>query len=151
VSIDKRMVAKIAGGGVAALAATAIWAAASALADPATPVPPAPDTVNQAAPGPVPHLSSPSNLPPGTSDDPVDGTEPAGVSYARQVWEAIQDHDINWSQGLILLAQRPMDPNATPPPGVAAGPQQPGPNPPPPGVAAGPQQQPGPNPPPPPR
>lgn len=148
-SIDKRMVVKIAGGGVAALAATAIWAAPSALADPVTPVPPTPDTVNQAAPGPVPHLSSPSNLPPGTSGNPVDGTEPAGVSYARQVWEAIQDHDINWSQGLILLAQRPMDPNATPPPGVAAGPQQPGPNPPP-GVAAGPQQ-PGPNPPPPPR
>ena len=153
-SIDKRMVAKIAGGGLAALAATAISAAPSALADwpwPApAPPPPAPDTITQAAPGPVPHLSSPNNLPPGTSDNPVDGTEPAGVSYARQVWEAIQDHDINWSQGLILLAQRPMDPNATPPPGVAAGPQQPGPNPPPPSVAAGPQQ-PGPNPPPPPR
>lgn len=131
-SIDKRMVAKIAGGGVAALAATAIWAAPSAPADPATPIPPAPDTVTQAAPGPVPHLSSPSNLPPGTSNNPVDGTEPAGVSYARQIWEAIQDNDISWRQGLILLAQRPMDPNATPPPGVAAGPQQPGPNPPPP-------------------
>ena len=131
-SIDKRMVAKIAGGGVAALAATAIWAAPSAPADPATPIPPAPDTVTQAAPGPVPHLSSPSNLPPGTSNNPVDGTEPAGVSYARQIWEAIQDNDISWRQGLILLAQRPMDPNATPPPGVAAGPQQPGPNQPPP-------------------
>jgi hypothetical protein len=132
VSIDKRMVAKIAGGCVAALAATAISAAPSALADPATPPPPAPDTVNQAAPGPVPHLSSPNNLPPGTSDAPVAGTETAGVSYAKQVWEAIQDHDISFGQGLILLAQRPMDPNATPPAGMAAGPQQQGPNPPPP-------------------
>jgi hypothetical protein len=126
------MVAKIAAGGLAALAATAISAAPSALADPATPPPPAPDTVTQAAPGPVPHLSSLNNLPPGTSVDPVDGTESAGVSYARQVWEAIQDHDLSWGQGLILLAQRPMDPNARPPAGVAAGPQQPGPNPPPP-------------------
>jgi resuscitation-promoting factor RpfA len=132
VSIDKRMVAKIAGGGVAALAATAIAAAPSALANPAAPAPPAPDTVTQAAPGPVPHLYNPNNLPPGTSANPVDGTESAGVSYARQVWEAIQEHDISWGQGLILLAQRPMDPNATPPAGLAAGPQQPGPNPPPP-------------------
>jgi hypothetical protein len=132
VSINKRLVAKIAGGGVAALAATTISAAPSALADPDTPVPPAPDTVTQAAPGPVPHLSSPNNLPPGTSNDPVAGTESAGVSYARSVWEAIQDNKITWRQGLILLAQRPMDPNATPPPGFAAGPQQPGPNPPPP-------------------
>ena len=97
-----------------------------------TPPPPPPDTVTQAAPGPVPHLYNPNNLPPGTSPTPVDGTESAGVSYARQVWEAIQDNDISWGQGLILLAQRPMDPNATPPPGVAAGPQQSGPNPPPP-------------------
>ncbi len=132
-SIDKRMVAKIAGGGVAALAATAISAAPSALADsPHAVPPPPPDTVTQAAPGPVPHLYNPNNLPPGTSATPVDGTESAGVSYARQVWEAIQDNDISWGQGLILLAQRPMDPNATPPPGVAAGPQQSGPNPPPP-------------------
>lgn len=131
-SIDKRMAARIAGGCAAALAATAISAAPSALADPATPPPPAPDTVNEAAPGPVPHLYNPNNLPPGTSPTPVDGTETAGVSYAKQVWEAIQDHDITFGQGLILLAQRPMDPNATPPAGVAAGPQQQGPNPPPP-------------------
>ena len=132
-SINKRMVAKIAGGGVAALAATAISVAPIALADsPMPPQPPPPDTTTQAAPGPVPHLYNPNNLPPGTSANPVDGTEPAGVSYARQVWEAIQDHDISWGQGLFLLAQRPMDPNATPPPGVAPGPQQQGPNPPPP-------------------
>src|ERR1700724_191038 len=100
------MAAGIAGGCAAALAATAISAAPSALADPATPPPPAPDTVKQAAPGPVPHLYNPNNLPPGTSPTPVDGTETAGVSYAKQVWEAIQDHDITFGQGLILLAHR---------------------------------------------
>jgi hypothetical protein len=127
VRIDKRMVAKIAAVGAGALAAGVV-SAPGALADPSTPVPPPPNTVDQAAaPGPVPHLSSPQNLPPGTSDTPVDGTEPAGVSYARSIWDAIQDNSISWRQGLILLAQRPMDPNATPPAGLAAGPQAPGP------------------------
>jgi hypothetical protein len=131
VSIDKRTVAKLAGVGVGALAA-AIVSAPAALADPPTPAPPPPDTTDQAAPGPVPHLSSLQNLPPGTSATPVDGTESAGQAYAQSIWEAIQDHQISWKQGLILLAQRPMDPNATPPPGVAAGPQPPGPAAPPP-------------------
>lgn len=130
-SIEKRMVARIAGVGAGALAAAMICAP-SALADPPAPVPPPPDTTDQAAPGPVPHLSSLQNLPPGTSATPVDGTESEGASYAQSIWEAIQNHDINWKQGLFLLAQRPMDPNAPPPPGVPAGPQPPGPAPPPP-------------------
>jgi hypothetical protein len=132
VSIDKRTVAKLAGVSAGALAA-AVISAPGAQADPPNPAPPPPSpTTDQAAPGPVPHLSSPDNLPPGTSATPVDGTESAGVAYARSVWEAIQDHNITWGQGLILLAQRPMDANATPPPGVAAGPQPPGPPAPPP-------------------
>lgn len=127
-SIDKRMMAKIAGGAVAAIAASAIAAAPSALADPDIPAPPPPEPVAQAAaPAPVPHLMSPENLPPGTSDDPVPGTESAGVSYARSIWEAIQDRDITWRQGLFLLAQRPMNPNARPPAGLSANPQQQGP------------------------
>ena len=131
-SIDKRMVAKLVGVGVGALAA-AVVSAPGAQADPPSPAPAPPlDTTDQAAPGPVPHLGSLNNLPPGTSATPVDGTESAGEAYARSVWEAIQDHDITWGQALVLLAQRPMDPNATPPPGVAAGPQPPGPVAPPP-------------------
>lgn len=131
-SIDKPLVAKIVGVGAGALAA-AMVSAPSAPADPQTPVLPPPETVNQAAaPAEVPHLMSPQNLPPGTSAEPVEGTESAGVSYARSIWEAIQDHNIDWRQGLVLLAQRPMDPNAAPPPGLAAGPQEPGPAPPPP-------------------
>ena len=131
-SIDKRRAATVAAVGAAALAA-AIMSAPAAVADQDAPAPPPPGAVDQAAaPAPVPHLSSPENLPPGTSDTPVDGTESAGVSYARSIWEAIQDHDISWRQGLVLLAQRPMDPDAAPPPGLAAGPQQPGPAAPPP-------------------
>ncbi|MBV9515883.1 MAG: dopamine receptor D4 [Mycobacteriaceae bacterium] len=130
--MDKRRAATVAAVGAAALAA-AIMSAPAAVADQDAPAPPPPGAVDQAAaPAPVPHLSSPENLPPGTSDTPVDGTESAGVTYARSIWEAIQDHDISWRQGLVLLAQRPMDPDAAPPPGLAAGPQQPGPAAPPP-------------------
>ncbi len=137
-SFDIRMAGTIAGTGVAAFAAAMMWAP-NAAADSETPVPPPPDTVNQAAPPtPVPHLTSPDNLPPGTSDEPVPGTESAGTAYARSVWDAIQDHDITWRQGLILLAQRPMNPNPTPPAGLAAGPQQPGPAVPPPMPEPGP-------------
>lgn len=129
-SIDLRTTAKIAGAGVAALTA-AVICSPHALGDPPTPVPPppAPDAAAQAAPPPdgMPHLSSPDNLPPGTSDDPVPGTDSAGEAYAKEIWHAIQDHDITWRQGLVLLAQRPMNPNAAPPPGLSAGPQQPGP------------------------
>lgn len=127
-SIDKRIMAKIAGGGVAVLAASAIAAAPSALADDTAAPPPPPEPVAQAAaPAPVPHLMSPENLPPGTSDDPVPGTESAGVAYAKSIWQAIQDHDITWRQGLLMLAQRRMDPNARPPAGLSANPQQQGP------------------------
>jgi hypothetical protein len=126
----------IAGVGAAALASVMICTPIAA-ADEPTPVPPPPpaqgDTVNQAAPqGPVPHLSSPENLPPGTSDEPDPGTRSPGSAYAHSVWEAIQNHDISWGQGLVLLAQRPMNANATPPPGLSAGPQEAGPAAPPP-------------------
>ncbi len=131
--IDIRTKAKIAAAGVAGLAAV-MFSAPNAFADPQTPdttvPPPPPDAVAQAAP--VPHLPSPDNLPPGTSDTPVPGTPSPGAAYAKSVWQAIRDHDITWREGLILLAQRPMNPNAAPPPGLAAGPQDPPPADPPP-------------------
>ncbi|MBV8929200.1 MAG: dopamine receptor D4 [Mycobacteriaceae bacterium] len=102
--------------------------APSALADPEDPTPP--------PPGEVQHLSSPQNLPPGTTDDPGP-PQSAGLSYLQEVWYAIQSHDITMGEAMLLLAQRPMDPNATPPPGLAPGPQ------PPPGPAPGPQPPPG--------
>jgi hypothetical protein len=130
------MVAKVAGVGAGALAA-AMFFAPGALADPDTPAPPPPDTIDQAAApaaqAPVPHLYSPENLPPGTSDAPVGEPQGPGTTYAHEIWHSIQTQDITWRDGLLmLLAQRPMNPNATPPPGVAAGPQQQGPAVPPP-------------------
>jgi hypothetical protein len=122
----------------AAACAAAVITAPSALADDPTPAPPPPDVVNQAAatdappaaPAEVPHLSSPQNLPPGTTDIPVN--EGPRTSYLRGIWHAIQDQDLTWKDGLLMLAQRPMDAGSAPPPGVAAGPQQPGPLEPPP-------------------
>lgn len=124
----------------AAACAAAMLSAPTALADDPTPVP-QPDIVTQAAatealpaaaPAEVPHLSSPQNLPPGTTDVPVN--EGPRTSYLRGIWHAIQDQDLTWQDGLMMLAQRPMTANATPPPGVPAGPQQPGPLAPPPPI-----------------
>jgi hypothetical protein len=133
VRIGIRRIGMSAGVGIATLASATIWTA-TATADPATPVPPPPpppgpgDVVTQAAPaGPVPHLSSPDNLPPGTSDSPDPDQLSPGSAYAHSIWDAIQNHDISWKEGLVLLAQRPMNANATPPPGLSAGPQQAGP------------------------
>jgi hypothetical protein len=122
-----RTAAKGAGVGVSVLAAAMILAS-GALADPPSPdvpVPP-PDTANQAAAPPegVPHLSSPDNPPPGTSDTPVPGMDGDGEAYAKEIWHAIREHDITWRQGLFLLSQRPMNANARPPAGLATGPQQ---------------------------
>ncbi len=134
--------------GLVAACAAAMISAPTALADqPAPDVPPAPDVVNQAAaatdappaaaappaadppvpaaPAAVPHLSSPENLPPGTTNTPIN--EGPRTSYLRGIWTAIHSQDITWRDGLLMLAQRPMDPGATPPHGIPAGPQAPGP------------------------
>ncbi|MCW2649829.1 MAG: hypothetical protein QOE41_1699 [Mycobacterium sp.] len=108
------MAAFCAAGAIAGL----IMTAPSALAEPDIPSPPA------AADG-VPHLSSPENLPPGTADAPAGPPEAHGLSYLRELWHAVQTQDISGKDAaILLLTQRPMDPNAAPPPGVAAGPQQ---------------------------
>lgn len=91
-------------------------------------VPPAPagvPTVLAAAPLPdgVPHLPSPSNPPPGTSTEPV-GTSNPNVSYLKQLWQAVQNHQIDKNELLLALAQRsftgpiPVDASA-PAPGQA--------------------------------
>lgn len=106
----------------------------SALADPPTPAPPppAPSIATQAGstdaaapPDGVPHLMSPDNLPPGTSDQPVGPPEGPGLTYLRELWHAVQSQDISKRDALLLLTQRPMDPNSAPPPGLAPGPQPP--------------------------
>ena len=106
----------------------------SALLTPA-PMPgpgPAPDGTVQAAPNdpPIPpdgvsHLSSPENLPPGTTDTPPDGGQPRTLGYLRDLWHAVQTQEVSGRDALLLLTQRPMNPNAAPPPGMSANPTPP--------------------------
>ncbi|MCX2929837.1 hypothetical protein ORI20_06115 [Mycobacterium sp. CVI_P3] len=75
-----------------------------------------------AAPAPVQHLSSPDNLPPGTTAD----TPPQGrLSYLRDLLHAVRTQDVSGSDALLLLTQRPLDAGATPPPGMSASPSGP--------------------------
>ncbi|MGB5112862.1 MAG: transglycosylase family protein [Mycobacterium sp.] len=72
---------------------------------------PAMGIVNQAISGQlpvpadgVPHLLSPESLPPGTTMDPnaLPPTRP-NVSYLRQIWNAMQDHQITGKDALIAV------------------------------------------------
>ncbi len=98
-----------------------------AAADPALPAPP---------PAEVPHLLSPENLPPGTSDVPLDPPQSRGTSYLRDLWHAVQTQDISGKDAILLLTQRPLDANAMPTNGLPAGPQAPLPDAPPPDAPA---------------
>ena len=72
----------------------------------------------------MPHLASPDNLPPGATMDPgaTDGDGP-NVSYLKDLWQAVQNHDISGKDALIMgLAQRGMN---TPYPDQAPGPNVP--------------------------
>jgi hypothetical protein len=106
-------------------------APASAVLPGPVPAPPAPvDAAALAAPAPggpaeVPHLFSPENPPPGTSTTPVAPSGSRGLSYIRDLWHAVQTQEVSGGDALFLLTQRPLDPNATPPPGMPAGPQAP--------------------------
>jgi hypothetical protein len=100
----------------------------AAAGDPALPAPP---------PAEVPHLSSPQNLPPGTTDVPVDPGRSGRGSYLRDLWHAVQTQDISGKDAAILfLTQRPMDANAMPTNGLPTGPQAPPGTPPPLGAPA---------------
>jgi hypothetical protein len=92
---------------------------------------PAFDAANQAASGQLPtlpdgtpHLASPDALPPGSSMDPaVKGTDSPNVSYLKDLWQAVQNHEISGKEALIMgLAQRNMN---TPIPEQAPGPNVP--------------------------
>jgi hypothetical protein len=93
---------------------------------------PAPDgTVQSAAAAPatppdgMQHLSSPENLPPGTTDTPPDADQPRGLTYLRDIWNAYQTQEVSGKDALLLLTQRPMDADAVPPPGMPANPTPP--------------------------
>jgi hypothetical protein len=100
----------------------------AAPADPAVPTPaPAAGTVQTAAapatpPNGVPHLSSPENLPPGTTDTPDPQSR---GSYLRDLWHAYQTQEISGRDALLLLSQRPMNPAPAPPPGMPVNPTPP--------------------------
>lgn len=111
--------------GLATFAVTAaVLTAPAALADPADTAAPAdPGTSVQAAPAAVaappaevPHLTSPQNLPPGTTDTP--DQQSRGLGYLRDLLHAIRTQDVKPSDALLLLAQRPMSTNTAP--GVSA-------------------------------
>jgi hypothetical protein len=85
----------------------------------AVPAGPAPDgTVVVAGPAPegVPHLPSPDSPPPGTSTDPGQAGNP-NVSYIKELWNALQNEEIDRNDLLLALAQRSF---TAPVPGDAA-------------------------------
>ena len=56
-----------------------------------------------------PHLSSPENLPPGTTDDRRRAApQSPNVTYLKELWHAIQTQDITGSDALLALTQRPL-------------------------------------------
>jgi hypothetical protein len=96
--------------------APAFDAANQAMTDPAAALPTLPDG--------VPHLASPDALPPGSTMDPsANGTDSPNVSYLKDLWSAVQNHEISGKEALIMgLAQRNMN---TPIPEQVAGPNVP--------------------------
>ncbi|MDT5208283.1 MAG: resuscitation-promoting factor RpfA [Mycobacterium sp.] len=115
---------------------------------PLPPAPPAPDPLNAVnIPGPVldaanqattdpaaalpvlpdgvPHLASPDSLPPGSTmdQDANSADDSPNVSYLKDLWQAVQSHDISGKEALIMgLSQRGMN---TPYPQQAPGPNVP--------------------------
>jgi resuscitation-promoting factor RpfA len=97
------------------------------------------DVANQAVSGEVPavpaalpHLSSPDNLPPGTTETPADPIDRPNLTYLKELWHAVQTQDISGNDALLALAQRPLnaqDPNAPVPPPAPADPLLPAPAP----------------------
>jgi hypothetical protein len=93
------------------------------------PAPPSAATVQSAdtgaatlPPNGMPHLASPDALPPGSTMVPQDNDSP-NVSYLKDLWQAVQDHEISAKEALVMgLAQRGMN---TPYPDQAPGPNVP--------------------------
>ncbi|MDT5197516.1 MAG: resuscitation-promoting factor RpfA [Mycobacterium sp.] len=91
---------------------------------------PAFDAANQAVsgglptpPDGIPHLASPDAPPPGSTMDPNANPDSPNVSYLKDLWQAVQSHDISGKEALMMgLAQRGMN---TPYPDQAPGPNVP--------------------------
>ncbi|WP_319450086.1 MULTISPECIES: hypothetical protein [unclassified Mycobacterium] len=152
----------------ASVPAVALFVAVSASADPAAPaVPPGPNpapAVVAAAPAPGPlappdgdgatppvpdqlptppngisHLASPDAPPPGSTMNPEEADRDSpNVSYLKDLWQAVQNHDISGKQALLMgVAQRGMNtpyPDQAPGPNVPTSPVDPAAAPPPPAL-----------------
>src|SRR5882757_1252209 len=152
----------------ASVPAVALFVAASASADPPVPAPvpgpnPAPFQVAAAtAPGPlapphgdasippapdqlptppngISHLASPDAPPPGSTMNPDEADRDSpNVSYLKDLWQAVQNHDISGKQALLMgVAQRGMNtpyPDQAPGPNVPTSPVDPAAAPPPPAL-----------------
>jgi hypothetical protein len=72
----------------------------------------------EAAPAATPHLPSPENLPPGTTQT---APERRTLGYLRDIWNSVRTEDVTMSDMLFLIAQRPMtaEPPAAPSPVTA--------------------------------
>jgi hypothetical protein len=84
----------------------AVFAAPAAAADPVDPAAPEPAVVVDLTPADgVPHLPSPDNLPPGTTQAAPEGPN---TSYLRYLWQAVHTPGVTLSDALLLIAQRPL-------------------------------------------
>lgn len=54
----------------------------------------------------MPHLPTPENLPPGTTQAPSEGSK---LGYIRDLWYAVRTQDVTMSDAVLLFTQRPMD------------------------------------------
>ncbi|WP_235672910.1 hypothetical protein [Mycolicibacterium hodleri] len=76
-------------------------------------------------PNGIPHLASPDAPPPGATMDPnaAGPADSPNTSYLKDLWQAVQNHDISGKEALIVgLSQRGMN---TPIPAQAPGPNVP--------------------------
>ncbi len=75
-------------------------------------------------PNGIPHLASPDAPPPGSTMDPTAaGDDGPNTSYLKDLWQAVQSHDISGKEALVMgLSQRGMN---TPMPEQAPGPNVP--------------------------
>ena len=96
--------------GLGALIALTLLSAPGAGADPIDPAGPSSPAAVEAAPAAMPHLPSPDNLPPGTTQT---APERRTLGYLRDIWNTVRTEDVTMSDMLFLIAQRPM--TAAPP------------------------------------
>jgi hypothetical protein len=96
--------------GLGALIALTLLTAPGAGADPIDPADPSSPAAIEAAPAATPHLPSPENLPPGTTQT---APERRTLGYLRDIWNSVRTEDVTMSDMLFLIAQRPM--TAAPP------------------------------------